>query len=419
MKKTACILLVVVLMLCAMPTVFAASPTVITTAEELNGIRDNLSGSYVLGADIIFSPEDFLPGGAFYNNGYGWLPIGYDTGHTFKGTFDGAGHTISGLTIHKAYYQYSGLFGVNGGEIKNLKVVDVNINTVIGINKEGSSSGADGGNVDYNDPNVWTNPDGSGGVMYDYTGKSTSRTGAVCGYNSKTVENCYASGYIEANAVAGGIAGRNSNTINGCYSAATVISNDFAGGITAVSRSSYANITNCLSTAVVQSRCTDPFGLAGGIVGDVNDSKNLNNCLSYSITAATYRSSVVVTNSKAKLSALYYYDNAYSSDLFGTAAPLGDTDSVSLNSSKWTNGDGMPYLTYFGKPDLSVIPVIGDYNGDRKINTLDLALVKLSLANSAKVELLGLSDYNLDGVLDSTDLSEIKNRLANFGANKQ
>ena len=47
--------------------------------------------------------------------------IGYSG---YKGTFDGQGHTISGLYFNDVDASYVGLFGGNCGTIKNVGVVD-------------------------------------------------------------------------------------------------------------------------------------------------------------------------------------------------------------------------------------------------------------------------------------------------------
>lgn len=58
-----------------------------------------------------------------------WLPIGGPADNMFKGTFDGAGHTVSGMYITEQRY-YNGLFGSIGGDarIRNLKITNSQIN---------------------------------------------------------------------------------------------------------------------------------------------------------------------------------------------------------------------------------------------------------------------------------------------------
>lgn len=83
----------------------------ISTAEDLKAIVNDLDGDYVLTNDIDISGEN-------------WTPIGTRE-EPFKGTLDGDGHTISGLTIEEELYMeneeyYIGLFGVlQGGSHTN------------------------------------------------------------------------------------------------------------------------------------------------------------------------------------------------------------------------------------------------------------------------------------------------------------
>lgn len=82
----------------------------------------SLDGYYVLGSDIDLTSY-LSEGGAGYNNGKGWLPIGAYSDGTydvpFTGTFNGNGHTISGFFINDSKLFVGGLFGRNQGTIKN------------------------------------------------------------------------------------------------------------------------------------------------------------------------------------------------------------------------------------------------------------------------------------------------------------
>ena len=83
------------------------------------------SGKYfVLGADIAYDPN------AVDANGENYTAIGYDDYETpsFRGTFDGQGHTISGIRINKDHKDFQGLFSyVNGGTVKNVTLADASI----------------------------------------------------------------------------------------------------------------------------------------------------------------------------------------------------------------------------------------------------------------------------------------------------
>lgn len=104
--------------------------TGIYTKSDLDGVRKNLDGNYLLMNDIVFSPSDFDTDGDFYNDGRSWLPIGEDEQNPFTGTFDGNGYAIRNLRIRSADAQYVGLFGyVKNGAVRNLNLVDSDISS--------------------------------------------------------------------------------------------------------------------------------------------------------------------------------------------------------------------------------------------------------------------------------------------------
>ena len=100
------------------------SPKPVRTAEDLDAIRKDLSGWYVLEEDIDLSGIDnWIPIGQYEGN-YEFAP-GEWWRYAFKGVLDGQGHTIRGLRITELTTDKSGLFGaVANGEIKNLNMVD-------------------------------------------------------------------------------------------------------------------------------------------------------------------------------------------------------------------------------------------------------------------------------------------------------
>lgn len=72
--------------------------TVINTPEELLAMREDLSGWYVLGSDIDLSGTDWIPVGNYVSH-YEYLnPTWWK--EAFRGELDGAGHTITGLTLN-------------------------------------------------------------------------------------------------------------------------------------------------------------------------------------------------------------------------------------------------------------------------------------------------------------------------------
>ena len=84
------------------------------STDDLDAVRENLGGYYILMADLAFAPENFEEGGRFAG---GWTPIGGEK-EPFTGIFNGNGHTVDGLRIdvrageaEGSSMLYAGLFG--------------------------------------------------------------------------------------------------------------------------------------------------------------------------------------------------------------------------------------------------------------------------------------------------------------------
>lgn len=100
----------------------AHAQTQISDWNDLNNVRQNLSGSYILMNDL----DEETAGYSTFNTGEGWMPIGSESA-AFTGTFDGNGHTISGLTIDRDTGD-NGLFGfVRDATVKNVGVINANL----------------------------------------------------------------------------------------------------------------------------------------------------------------------------------------------------------------------------------------------------------------------------------------------------
>ena len=126
--------------------------TAIYTADDLNNIRNNRSGKYILMADIDLSSAT------------NWTPIGNEYSY-FSGTFDGNGHVIKNLNIDKTS-NYTGLFGyTSGAKIQNVGLENVNV-------------------------------------------KGSDYTGGLVGYSNNTnIYNCYVSGSVQGNEYTGMLVG--------------------------------------------------------------------------------------------------------------------------------------------------------------------------------------------------------------------
>lgn len=89
-------------------------------AEKVNGGKSYSGNYFKLTSDIRLNADDVPTAGDSLNS---WTSIGNANAKKFQGTFDGDGHTISGLYINNAV-QNQGLFGYvgRGGVVQNLVV---------------------------------------------------------------------------------------------------------------------------------------------------------------------------------------------------------------------------------------------------------------------------------------------------------
>lgn len=174
-----------------------------------------------------------------------WKPIGNSTNNggtdAYSGTFNGKGHTISGLNV-TGEFVYAGLFSaVKDGTIRNL--------TVAGNVSSNSSGGAAGGIVGYASNATIENCSNHCNVA----GNRSTVAGGIVGFNVEGAKiiDCYNVGKITVNTyIIGGIAGHNTGTISNCYNVGTVPNYLSVGEI--VSYNSYfGTVKNCyyLNTA--------------------------------------------------------------------------------------------------------------------------------------------------------------------------
>ena len=238
MKKWITVILCIITVLMIIPTTAMAESKddwdgyiPISTKEELNNIRMNLNGKYYLTNDIVFNPEDFEEGGAFYNEGEGWIPIGnvYSADsksyqcETFYGILNGNGYCISGLKINSSKSIYVGLFGENAGTICNL---GLSYSKIVANSETSVYSGGIAA-VNYGLIRSCYNC-----ASVDGFAKSAAKVGGITGYNVGSVNLCYNTGniyaYISSSGhYAGGIVGHNSGTISTSYNIGNVMAGEY------------------------------------------------------------------------------------------------------------------------------------------------------------------------------------------------
>ena len=222
-----------------------------------------------------------------------WTPIGNNSTNAYTGTFNGDGHTISGL-YYSGSSDYVGLFGYvgSGGQVQNVNVVDSYISN-------SHSNSCAGGVCGQNDYGELTNCSFAGSVTGTGTGSGIfTCVGGVCGYNNRgTLTNCYNTGSVTSSGTftcVGGVSGyNNSGTITNCYNTGSVTSSgngiNYVGGV-----SGYNNrgtITNCYNTGSVTGSGT--YTSVGGVCGENNNRGTITNCYNTGDVTGTGNSATV------------------------------------------------------------------------------------------------------------------------------
>lgn len=225
--------------------------TVSLTAAKDPGYTIEGNGSYtVTSADGLMHVADLVNGGKTDINitltadidltGKDWTPIGTDYDNSYKGTFDGGGHTITGLTF-TTNDEFAGLFGWlnRAGTVKNVVMEGVQI----------TSNQIYGGSI-----------------------------GGVVGSGWGTIENCSVSGSVSGTVYVGGVVGvQIGGSITGCSSSATVKGTVDVGGVAGQTNSS-ATLTACYATGNVIIEMAPKKNIAGGSLVGMNAGSSLLAC---------------------------------------------------------------------------------------------------------------------------------------------
>jgi hypothetical protein len=239
--------------------------TVAPGTMTLQGMRTGLAGKYALGANIAAS------GTSTWNANLGFTPVG-DSVSNFTGTFDGLGHTISGLTIARG--NYTGLFGVNGGTIRNVGLLN---SSVAGWGEVGALVGQSSGAI--------SNSYADGGSV---TGGGTSVGGLVGGnIAASSVSNSYATVSVSGNSAVGGLAGAGGD-ISNSYATGAVAGTSSVGGLVG---HSVGDISNSYATGPVTGTSS-----VGGLVGHSGGNIISNSYATGAVTGTSYVGGLVGDN---------------------------------------------------------------------------------------------------------------------------
>ena len=224
--------------------------TVSLAAAKDLGYTIESDGSYtVTSADGLMNVAELVNGGKTDINitldknidltGKDWTPIGTSFDNSYTGTFDGGGHTITGLTI-TTKDQFVGLFGYlnRAGTVKNVVMEGIQITS---------------------------------NHMF-------GNTGGVAGFSWGTIENCSVSGSVSGTKCVGGVVGaQKAGSITGCSSSATVKGTVDVGGVAGQTNSS-ATLTACYATGNVIIEINPKKNIAGGSLVGMNAGSSLLAC---------------------------------------------------------------------------------------------------------------------------------------------
>ena len=268
----------------------------LTDAEDLAGLAKLVNepmvsdGKFMVQVDFSGKTVTLEKGAKIDLSSKQWVPIGAKG--RFKGTFDGNGATITGLTIgseEEPALGDVGLFGgVNGGSIKNVTITDANIYML--LEKEDEFGGVAASVYGRGEtPAVISNCSVSGNLVIDSKIANAERNfaGGIVGEisgQSVTVENCVNNATIQSNArYTGGIAGSidEGNTIRSCTNKgqlqSTAHNQKALGGIAGYTEGSVEKCTNEAALTSAGNTSVGDADFLGGIAG-VMSAGNVADC---------------------------------------------------------------------------------------------------------------------------------------------
>ncbi len=334
---------------------------------------------FVLMADIDLGQFDGRDGREKFNIIGNW-----DDG--FRGVFDGNDHTISNFTYVSDDRSFVGLFGVVGGEIKNLGLIDAEVDPGRGIvRRRGGVAGSLTGFLI--DEGIIINCYAEGGSV---TGDVD--VGGLVGASFGTMINCYATGSVRCSAEnddydsddVGGLVGWNAGAITNCYATGNVTGSDDdyhvgynVGGLVGWNGDA---MTNCYATGSVTGDVD-----VGGLVGYNNHQSTITKCYATgSITGDSVFGGLVGYNNHRSTIILSYWDIETS----GEPNMCGNSEDPNCNNSYGLPTSEMKQQSTFSDWDFVNVWAIaenqtypylrthfpGDMNHDGIVNMIDFSI---------------------------------------------
>jgi hypothetical protein len=318
----------------------------IFSASELEAIRDNLDGNYILTDDITLFD-------------WGWEPIGSQY-EPFTGILDGAGHSIINLGIKENTGKSAvGLFGaIKDAEIRNLKIDSA----IIEFSHPGTSAGIIAGIMESSlvykctvsgIVKAATSAGGFAGATYDSyilasiadVEVSAANAGGFVGSAAGSfMAVLQSSGLVNAGGVGGGIIGVAEQTrLRSSYSSSDVEARTASGGIVGSLRDSTVSGVYAIGSV---STLFGGFN-AGGIAGDSYGSSVVEYSLAASKNISGARTARISPSAVAMLNNYAYtgieMPHSAVSDINGAD---GENTSLNVNRNFFTGADGVNKLNW-------------------------------------------------------------------------
>jgi PGF-CTERM protein len=437
----------------------ADDPYVITDAEELQAIEDDLDAHYELGTDIDAG------GAADWNGGSGFEPIGtadQQVAATFAGTLDGQGHTVRGLTIDRdssneallakstgvvenvsfeaasvdGARKTAVVVGVNEGTIRNVTVSgevsgQQSVGAVAGVNEGTITESRSDASVSGTEAVGGLVGDNGGEVTDSFTTGSvegTRNVGGLVGTLHGTVTTAYASGNVSGEHSVGGLVGyswteRGDELLGNTYATGRVAGNGNVGGLV-------GHLQIDASDSFATGEVTGSFNV-GGIVGRLEGPTP--SALQWDVDTTGQRNGIGGGNAPVR--------GASTDELTGTAA----TDRAFYDGATWTATDSYPVFDWeLDGVELAIAdsPIVAgnttrttvtvdlvdgttvtasetaSYDLDTSVTTVDEGVVEAQAAGETEVTATvgEFSDSASVAVLSRADVSVVEAGIAAEGA---
>ncbi len=248
----------------------ASDPYVIENIEQLEFFASSVNGGNSYSGQYILLAADIELNDATDSDwtkyASAWQPIGsMDT--PFAGSFDGGGHTVSGVYVDGA--AYAGFFGYSCGDIRNFNIGTSYI----------SGAAYAGGICAYSESGIIMNCTAAAQLS---GGEQTQYMGGICGYNlSGAVIDCTNSGNIRGVSSIGGICGYSRDTVYNCFNSGNITATgNYVGGICGWS---FVSISGGINESAVLGK-SFVGGVCGVNYGNITDSRNTNTILGVAYT---------------------------------------------------------------------------------------------------------------------------------------